>query len=235
MAPKGRTLWDIITGRNKSDLTPLELQYHNPLRAKVGCVITFENEANLSGINFVIEKISIYETKIKESKFYHTDYHLKGIALEMDQPLRIRLRLVPDNDETNDLQCKLHVLSHSDEFGWNEEFYNNVLLNEDKEFLINVDAEGNPLQERICYWRIDDVADAYQARVTLLSDKDGDGTIDQEELERSNISYWDYHRDTVDVDGIEFCECLWVEMDKASKYFTIFTSHEVLASQVTLF
>lgn len=230
---KGRTLWEILSGKNKRDLTPLELQYHNPLGARVGNTVSFENEPELRGINFVLEKMSVYETKVKARKFYHTDYHLKGLSLGMEKPLRFRLRLIPDEDETNKLGCKVQLLNNYDSMEWDEGFYKNVLLNETGEFHVQYDDSGAELAEARKYWRIDDVLDPYHARVTILSDKDGDGKIDEAELERADVTYWDYHRDTTNPDnGLEYREYLVVEMNDTSRYFTLLRGRWVEASQI---
>lgn len=229
---KGRTLWEILTGRNKRDLTPLELQYHNPLGARVGNTVSFAHEPEISGINFVIEKLSIYETKVKARKFYHTDYHLKGLSLGMDKPLRFRLRLIPDEDETNKLGSKVQLLQIYHSMEWDEGFYQNVLLSDSGEFHVNEDDQGNALAEPRKYWRIEDVLDAYHARVTVLADKDGNGTIEDDELERLDVTYWDYHRQTTNEAGVDYIEYLTVEMTDQSRYFTLLRGRDVDSSQI---
>ena len=229
---KRRTLWEILSGKNKRDLTPLELQYHNPLGARVGNTVSFDNEPELKRINFVIEKMSVYETKVKARKFYHTDYHLKGLALGMEKPLRFRLRLIPDEDETNKLGCKIQLLNHYASSEWDENLYA-AANNDQGEFHVNYDDNDVELAEPRKYWRIDDVLDPYHARVTILADKDGDDKIDEAELERVDLTYWDFHRDTTNPDnGLEYREYLTVEMTDKTLYFTLFRGRYVEASQI---
>jgi hypothetical protein len=229
---KGRTLWEILSGRNKRDMTPLELQYHNPLGAKVGCSVSVDHDPEFRGINFVIERISVYETKIKARKFYHTDYHLKAVLLEREKPLRIRLRLIPDENEANRTGCKVQVLTIYDEMEYNEDFHAGVLCHESGEFHVTQDDLGEPLAESRKYWRVEDVLDPYRARVTILSDKDGDGKVEDDELERIDVTYWDYHRDTKDEYNVPFREFLTVEMNDKSRYFTFLRGREVGAFQI---
>ncbi len=229
---KGRTIWDILTGRNKRDMSPLELQYHNPLGAKVGCTVSFDNEPDLRGINFVIERMLIYDTKVKERKFVHTDYHLRGISLDRDRPLRFRLRLIPDEDETNKMGHKVQLLSLYDEMEWDETFHDSVLGNEQGIMDVNYDDEGKELAEPRRYWRVEDILDPYHARVTVLADKDGNGTIEESEVERLDVTYWDYHRDTNDQNGVEFTEYLTIEMNDKTGYFQFFRGREVRASDI---
>ncbi|CAE7860254.1 RARS [Symbiodinium microadriaticum] len=224
----GRTIWDIITGRNKRDMTPLELQYHNPLEARVGQTIRLQHEPGLSGINFNVEKMAVYETKVGREKFYHTDYFLRGVTIGMEKPLRFRLRLTPDEDETNEIRCKVQVLHLYDEMGYDEEFETNVLCSESNDFLINYDDEGNELPEDAArqYWRnntpdgCQHALDPYTSRCTVLMDTDGDGTIEDDELERFDVTYWDYSRLTDNEQGQEITEFLTIEKDEETGYFT---------------
>ena len=244
-ASKGRTLWEILTGRNKRNMTPLELQYHNPLGAKIGNTISFDHEEDLKGINFVIERIVVYETLINDGvkirKFYHTDYCLKGISLDMDKPLRVRLRLLPDEDATNTLGCKLQILHLYHEEGFNQTLYdylNNPVVYDkegkavDKAFCVNQDDAGNELAEPRMYWRVNDVEGPYKAKATTLRDEDGNGRIDDNELTHNKVEYWDFSRLTKNDQQVEFLEYLWAEMDETSRYISMMRGTEILASQV---
>lgn len=230
---KGRTIFDLLMGRNKRDMTPLELQYHNPLGAKVGNTVSFDHEPELGGINFVIEKISVYETRVGLRKFYHCDYHLKGLSLGMQRPLRYRLRLIPDEDAMNKIGSRLQLLELYDEMPWDEGFYG-VVNSPTGEFHVNYDDEGNELSEANVYWRVEDVTDPYQARLTILKDEDGNGAIEESELERLNVTYWDFHRDTTDNNDQKVREFLTIEMDDTSKYFTFLRGTEIDAFQITV-
>jgi hypothetical protein len=250
---KGRTLWDILTGQNKRDMTPLELQYHNPLKAKVGCTVTIDHDEQCAGVNFVIDRLSVYETRVQERKFHHTDYHLKGVTLDRDRPLRLRLRLIPDEDETNALRHKILLMNLYDERGWEstaEErenrwygdkefgafFVESILGHEQGIFDVTQDDEGKPLTENRRYWRVEDVLDPYSARVTTMTDSDGSGKIDDNELAYSDVTYWDYHRETQDPKtAVQFIEYLTVEMNERTRYFTFLRGRAVGAFQVSVF
>ena len=231
---RGRTLYEILTGRNKRDMRPLELQYHNPLEAKVGCTISFEHEPEISGINFVIEGIVVYKTRVRNKDFFHTDYLLKGNSLDVDAPVRLRLRLIADETVENTLGHRIQLLYPYCEMEYDKDFHENVLGDPTGEFHVNQDDEGNELEEPRKYWRVEDVLDPYKARVTTLKDADGNGTIEDDELEHSNITYWDYHRNT-EVDGQEVREFLTIEMTNDTGYFRFFRGTEVLASQISVY
>jgi hypothetical protein len=243
---KGRSLFDILTGRNKRDMTPLELQYHNPLEAKIGCTVCFEHEADMAGINFVIEKISVYETEIGREKFFHTDYHLKGTSLDTDGYIRLRLRLTPDDNAMDEMGQKIQLLYLYEEMGWDSGLYD--MLNENGDFnadydgegetsfKVNYDDEGNELEHPRQYWRVENVPDPYRSNCTLLADLDGDGTIEDDELEHFPITSWDFSRLTDDPETQqEMTEYLTVEMDDGTRYFTFLRGTDIKAFQITVF
>ncbi len=245
---KGRTLFEMLVGRNKRDMTAQELQVHNPLQAKVGWSVSVSYEADLSGHNFFVETIWVWETKIGDKTFYHTDYNLKATAtIGQEKPIMIKLRLIPDDDSSNELGHKFQLLRPYMEFGWKFAEENNfldVLADEEGVFKILADRDGNPIEENMqpTYWRVDDVRDPYKCRVTVLKDLDGDGSVQKDELKCSDYLVWDYHRDTVDEqtkqkyrevlnveEEVEYddgeAQCIW---------FTIYMGREVEPFQVTV-
>lgn len=230
---KGRTLFDILTGRNKENVPPLELQYHNPLAAKVGMTVSFDHEPDIRDINFVIEKMSVYETLIDTKKFHHTDYHLKGVSIDADRPLRFRLRLIPDPDSNDKIGCRIQLLQVVDTLEWDENLYNAV-NNDQGEFQVNEDDFGNTLPEPKLYWRVEDVIDPYHANITILKDDDGDGVVEMSELERLSMTYWDFHRDTKNEHQQTIREYLTVEMNDKTRFFTFLRGTDVEAFQVTV-
>ncbi len=250
---KGRTLFEMLSGRNKRDITAQELQVHNPLQAKVGWSVSVDYEADLAGCNFFVETIWVWETTIVGSSttlpktFYHTDYNLKATVVGQDKPIRIKLRLIPDDDASNELGHKIQVLRPYMDFGWKfaeENNFMDVLADEQGVFKILADRDGNPIEEDLqpTYWRVDDVRDPYNCRVTVLKDRDGDGSVQKDELEYVNYLVWDYHRDTTDPDTKQtYREFLNVEEEVENEdgeprcvWFTIFTGREVEPYQVVI-
>ncbi len=250
---RGRTLFEMLAGRNKRDMSAQELQVHNPLQAKVGWSVSVNYEADLSGYNFFVETIWVWETKIGGTPttlpktFYHTDYNLKATAVGQDKPIRIKLRLIPDDDSSNELGHKIQVLRPYMEFGWKfveENNFLDVLADEEGVFKILADRDGNPIDEDVqpTYWRVDDVRDPYKCRVTVLRDLDGDGSVQKDELEYADYLVWDYHRDTTNPETKQkFREFLNVEEeveydDEEPRciWFTIYTGREVEPFQIVI-
>lgn len=231
---KGRTVFEILTGRNKKDLTPLEFQYHNPLNCRIGNKVILTNYLGFSDINFSVKKIFVYETRIQSKKFYHTDYHLVGISMALKSDIQLRLRFIPDNSSVNDLGNKIQLLQIYHSMEWDESFYNNVLLSDSGKFDINQDDEGNDLPEPVSFWRVEDVLDAYHARVTVLEDKNNNGVVEDDEISHFDVSYWDYHRDAIISPNCKQREFLTIEINDKSRYFTFLRGQEIGASQITL-
>ncbi len=245
---KGRTLFEMLVGRNKRDMTAQELQVNNPLQAKIGWSVSISYEDDLSGYKFFVESIWVWETKVGDKTFYHTDYNLKAMAaVGQDKPIRVKLRLIPDDDSSNELGHKFQVLRPYMEFGWKFAEDNNfleVLADEEGVFKILADRDGNAIDanDQPTYWRVDDVRDPYKCRVTVLKDLDEDGSVQKDELQYADYLVWDYHRDTTDpVTKQAYREVLNVEEeveyddDEAQcLWFTIYTGREVEPFQVAV-
>jgi hypothetical protein len=231
---KGRTVWDILTGSNKKDLTPKELQYHNPLKAKVGQIVSFDGEPRLRDINFEITSLGIYDTKIAGKSYFHTDYVLRGNSPDVRLPIDLRMRVLSDDKAPLGYRVQLLRLYH--EMGWDEGFHNNVLGDPSMEFHVNQDDSGKDLETPWTYWRVEDVPSPYKAKLTTMKDLDKSGAIDDNELERCDVTYWDYHRETFDDETKEkFIELLWIEMDNRSRYFTFYRGREIVASAAMIY
>lgn len=230
---KGRTLWELMMGLNSKEMTPIEHQYHNPLKASVGVSMLFDHEPELAGTNFFVKRIDVYETIAGKKKFYHTDYALSGIKLGDPKPIKIRLRITPAIDEPTEYKYQLYKLY--DEMGWDQDFYDGVLCNKTKEFHVNHNDNGEELGKPIVYWRVNDVFDPYYAKVTGIKDENNNGQVEEEELERSQIDYWDYSRTVTDPDTKQdSIQYLDIELDRNSKYFTFYRGRDIHPSQITV-
>lgn len=232
---RGRTLLDIILGRNKKKMGPIEFQYHNPFEMRVGNSVTIEHDMRYQGINFFVDAIMVYETKEGRQKFYDTEYSLRGQALGMTKPLYLRLRVTPDDQAVDQsFPYKLQVLEKYDEMAWDKGFWD-YLHNTDLTFQVNKDDAGADLpdgQERM-YWRVDDAPDPYTCNLTILKDVNRDGRVEEEELEHRTVTFWDYSRTTTDDGtGKEYTEFLNIEMDNDKRLFRLFRGRDVMPFQV---
>lgn len=229
---KGRTLFQRLFGLNKKDMTSKETKCYNPLNAKIGSTMSFD-DMEFRGINFLIESIEAYITTAAGKEFPHTDYCLKGIDQSQDKPLRLRLRVSPNKDNAKGYQLELY--RPYDEMKWDEGFYTNVLQAENHEFHIEQDDNGNQLDEPSIYWRVNGAEDPYSAVKTIMKDSNNDGKIEESEMDKEHVSYWDYSRETTNTDTqLSFLEYILVEMDDETKYFTLYRGRQMDAFQLSV-
>lgn len=234
---RGRSLLDIILWRNAKPMGPVEFQYHNPFGIKIGNSITVDHDMNLSGINFFVDAILVYETVMDNGKrFYDTEYNLRGQALGMLKPKFVRLRVTADDNALDPkFPYALQILERYHEQAWDQDLYDYLnKLNGTGEFQVNHADDGTELAEPRLYWRVNDVPDPYQCNVTIMRDLNRDGVIDEEtELERKTVTFWDFHRETTD-DGTKekFAEYLNAEMDNDTRYFHMYRGRAVMPFQV---
>jgi hypothetical protein len=230
---KGRTLWQILTGSNKKVIGPTEFEYHNPLKAKIGVSVSISSDLELTGINFFVDRIDVYQTEIGNKKFFSTDYSLRGVLLGADKPIRLRLRAIPNDDVEGGFEFRMYKLYY--EMGYDQHFHEKILGDPSGEFWVNEADDGTPLAEKWVYWRKNDAKDAYGATVTSMKDENRDGKVSEDELTHRQVWYWDYSRMTTDVQtSIQFEEFLDIEMDDQTRYFTFYRGRTIEPFQVSM-
>jgi hypothetical protein len=103
------------------------------------------------------------------------------------------------------------LLEKAADFGYDEDFDKNVLR-----------GQGTIDFEDETYWRVNDVLTSFEAKTLTVADKNGDGKVDPEEISHNEIEYWDFWRKE-ESGRLYF---LFVEMEKATGYFTVWTGFE---------
>jgi hypothetical protein len=203
----------------------------NPLNAKVGQFISFSEEQKLAGLDFAITKFIPYEIRIGRKRFYQADYCLKANQ-SSGKPIRARLRLIEDENETNQWGSHVQFLQIFHEMPYDESMYNLCMSNGDHSdqyddpgevtFKVNYDADGNELEPPHRYWRCEDATEPYHA----VAYEKGDGDHD--------VTFWDFSRITEDEGDQKVTENLVVEMENETHSFTILRGPDLKAFQVTL-
>lgn len=223
--PRGKTLWEMLVERIRG---PVELTYHNPLRAKVGSSVSI-NEPELKELNFFVREMREYTRTIDGRPFVFVDYLLLARPLGAED-VWVRLRLVPvaEPDPASGLTHHALLLRLYDEFAYDEAFYG-VVTDTTRKF--EVSEEGRVTEE---YWRVNDVAEPYRARVAVIRDTDQDGTVSPGEVERTEVEYWDYWRE-VDAPGGPVRQYLFVEIDRGSGWTQLWRGAEADLQAVMVF
>lgn len=230
---RGRTLLEILFGWNKRVIGPIEFQYHNPCKVKVGQTASFGHDPSLIDVNFTLQSIAVYETEANNQKFYQTAYILKGLGLGMKKPVTLRLVLTPDDDTTNDLGHTMRVQQLYYEMSYDKDFHEGVLADPSGVFYVNSDDNDKPLDPPWTYARIDGVRDPYRVKLAVLKDADKDGEVEEDEIVHSFLTHWDFARDdAVDVLTSEtYRQYLDIEMDENGR-FMFYRSRDIDPSQV---
>lgn len=244
---KGRTLWDILTGKNKKDTTPVEMKYHNPLGLKLGQIIEFDAVPEIQGIGFTVEKIVVYTTHAGGNKFFHVDYRVKGISTSKPKPIHLILRVLDDEDAVNEIGCKLQLLHTYNEMLYDQGVKDLCNANGDHDdtddpnevtFKINYDEDKKQMDTPWKFWRIggQDLT-AYKATTTTLerdkSKAQTDDPNDSIDVTSGHVTYWDFSRITEDAGDQDVTEFFTVEMNTDAKgYLTMLRGPEAQAFQV---
>lgn len=223
--PRGKTLWEMLAGWVRG---PVELSYHNPLRAKVGSSVSI-NEPDLKDYNFFVREMREYTRTIDGRPFVFVDYALLARPLG-GEDVWVRLRLVPlaEPDPAGGLTHHALLLRLYDEFAYDEAFYA-VVTDTTRKFEV---SEGGEVTEE--YWRVNDVAEPYRAQVAVIRDTNSDGTVTPDEVEQVKLEYWDYWRE-IDAPGGPVREYLFVEIDRGNGWTQIWRGGEADLQGVMVF
>jgi hypothetical protein len=215
---KGKTLWEMLMAKLHG---PVELHYYNPLKGKIGSSIMI-NEIDLRDYNFFIKEIRQYRRFIDRKQFLFVDYVLLARPLHgEDVWVRLRLNPVDDPNAAGGLTHTALLLRLYDEMAYDEGLYK-VVTDTTKKF--EVIENGQVTEE---YWRLNDVSSSYKARVSVIKDENKYGQVDEDEVEKVELEYWDYWRDTTDEVGQPLRQYLFVEMNSENGWFQIWRGQEV--------
>jgi hypothetical protein len=215
---KGKTLWEMLLAKVQG---PVELHYYNPLQAKIGSALMI-NDIDLRDESFFIKEIRQYQRTMNGRPFLFVDYVLLARPLQgEDVWVRLRLNPVDDPDAAAGITHTALLLRLYDEMAYDEGLHQ-VVTDTTKKF--EVIENGQVTEE---YWRINDVTSSYKAAVAILKDDNKDGQVDEEDVEKVQLEYWDYWRDATDAFGQPVRQYLFVEMDTANGWFQIWRGQEI--------
>jgi hypothetical protein len=215
---KGKTLWEMLTGKFS---TPVELNYYNPLKAKIGNALQID-DIDWKDNSFFLKEIREYKRRIEGRQFLFADYVLLSRPLHGDDVwMRLRLNPVDDPSRVAGLTHNVLLLRLDDDLAYDEGLHN-VVRDTTKKFQVLQD--GQVTEE---FWRVNDVGDSYQAKVAVIRDVNNDGTVEPDEVSRIEIEYWDYWREVKDEAGQPVTQYLFVEMNKDNGWFQIWKGQEI--------
>lgn len=215
---QGRTLWEMLMSHFQG---PVEFQYYNPLQAKIGSAILL-NEIELKDLQFTVKEIYEYKRTINDKQFVFSDYVLLARPLNKDDlVLRLRVNPVADPTKVAGQTYQVLLLWPFDSLAY-EEGLHKAVTDTTRKFQV---IENGEVKEE--YYRINDVTQAYRARVAIIRDADQNRRVDSSEVETMILEYWDYWRETNDEAGLPFTQYLFVEMSTANGWFQIWRGREI--------
>jgi hypothetical protein len=222
-----KTLWEMLA----SKVTPsMESTIDNPLKVRCGGAMSL-NTIDTAGMMFTVQSMTEYRRPAgtfggKDLTF--TDYDLLARPLGKED-VRLKLRLMPTaKNQYAGMTHNVVMLKEYFRCPYNEELHNAV-------------TAGTKLFEcfdngvlTAKYFRINDLNDPHQAKVSFLRDEDGSGKVDDDEVQISKVEYWDYWREIKDEAGQPVTDFCFVEMDRESGNFVIWTGTDVDPSRVSV-
>lgn len=209
----GKTLWEMLV---EAFSGPTEFKFYNPLRARIGNAVSI-SDVELRDFNFFLREIREYKRRIGRKNFFFADYVILARPLNADE-LLLRLRLTPVEERhaaDSELSHDVLLLRLDDEFKYDKEFHS-ILTDESQKF--EVREHDEVVAE---YWRINDVTSPYQAKVSVIQDTNKNRRAEMNEVEKLELEYWDYWRESKAEGDVAQTEFLFVEMDSESGWFQI--------------
>lgn len=224
----GRTLWQILT-KQVPEEPDMVTQFFNPLNLKCGVLLTI-NTLELESLQFRVQALREIKREIEGEEFLLADYDLTATDVE-GYTVERRLRVIPKGND----EFTIILLDNLDSFGYNEEYHESLKHEnnggevvedaiDDKGNLV-VDEEGEVVQN--IYWRINDHTTEWHASTSSLSDDDGSGKVEEDEIKEDSMFYWDFWRETKDAGDNTVLEHYYIEMDEDDGFFSIWIGPEV--------
>lgn len=210
-----------------------ESKIYNPIGCKVGGVVKVDS-LDFRDYRFGVTEIEQYTVTVNGKKHRMVDYSL--LARPIGQPdYECILRIVPDSNSRSACSHRAILMSLYDSMEFNEGLLE-VVKSDEKKFVIDDDKcdDDETNDEHFEYWRVNDVGMSYIANVTNLADADGDGKVDENEVTKRQVEFWDYSRLT-DMDGVEVEEFVFVEMNKETGWIDIWRGTEVNPERIEVF
>ena len=206
----------------------VEDKYYNPAKLKVGGIVSV-NTIDYANCIFVVKEIWQWTRNINGNKRIFADYRI--LARPHDgQDVELIVRVIPRENPEKDCTHHFCVLRKFFECNYDQEEEREGILRtvNDKNGQL-VYKEGQPEEER--FFRIH-TPSAYYCDVAVISDTNGDGKVEEDEIHHEKWNLWDYSRETLDEAGQPMIEYLFVQQDLEYKDFVMWRGEEVLPDRI---
>ena len=219
---QGKTLWEMLLERIRSNGNGAGIPFENPLDLRVGSAVpvAYANGPEFANYDFTVREIREYSRRIGGQIFRFTDYLLSGVSTKSfaaEDAVVLHLRVVPNAAGAHDsLLLRLY-----DEFAFAEEFLN-VLKDDTGIFEATDDKSG----VKYTFSRINGLKESYEAAVLAVSATTPDGKGAPGKTSPLKLEYWDYWRDADLGGGKTAKEFLFAEMNSDTGWFQLWRGRE---------
>ena len=208
------TLWEILTGADEEEV---ESQFTNPLHVCIGNQVGIDT-LELEDMNFNVRALREVTRHVDDKEFQYADYILVACPFGGGDTVKKKLRLVPLDEHSDGKMTHFALLFDLlDEFKYHEDFHKGLAFENKGEF-----TEGDNM-----YYRVNDLQAPWECTIKHISDLDGDGEVEMDEVEDAAMTYWDFWREFDDEGGNKVLEFYIVEMDNDSGWFQIWIGKEI--------
>lgn len=247
-----QSLWDRLRG--KKPPTPekaTEEKFYNPLELRIGQLVMLDDLDIDNNLEFNVDAISEVRRSILGKSFFMVDYDLVAKPIDGDVVrMRVRLNPLEEPDKESGMTHSIILLEQYDSLEYDqglheivvpegEMLYDNADPDDDEAPRgggnggLNVDDESGG-QVDATFQRINDLNATHLADVAVITDENDDGKIEDSEVSRHVMKFWDYWRD-IEKYGVKEVEFLYVEMNDETGWFSIWKGREVNPEAINVF
>jgi hypothetical protein len=210
----------------------VENNYFNPAKAKIGNSFSVD-AIDMIGCIFSLREIWEYKRSMNGIDMTFGDYILLSRPIGKDD-VWLRVRFMPTGDD--ETPYKVLILTKYDEMPFCKEL-DEACRCGSGEFIIT----NNDTGEQETFWRLlmngstsKRVLESYDAAISIVKDVNGDGIVESSEVQKKEVEYWDYSRDTKNEAGHVCREYLFIEYDKEYRTQTMWRGTEIDPQNVTV-
>lgn len=198
------TLWEMLTKKKAI----AEFEHYNPLHLRIGNTVKIDT-IDTADLIFTLQSIREVTRRIDGEDHKFCDYDLTARPYGKDEA-RKRLRLIPREEKDRNFTHDVVLFEFREEFPYEEGFHD--WLKNNFEVVLGDLNPNDPDPPK--YWRVNDLKSAWEAKTVSMRDEDGNGKIDDDELRKGQLTYWDFWRNVNDEGGNKVLEFYNVEMDQ---------------------
>lgn len=216
-----------MTGTNVPEAkVPVEEQYENPAKVKIGGVMSV-NTIDYSNLIFVVKELWQWNREINGNKRTITDYKL--LARPHDgEDLEVIVRIIPRENPDAKYTHDFAVLTKFFECGWDDEGERDGVL----------EALADPEGKLVWHKGEEDEQTFFLMNKTLgldvnvIADLNGNGEIEEDEVRDEKYDLYVYARDTLDEAKQPMTEFFFVQHDLTARDFAMWKGEVVDPSRI---